>query len=85
MLGFIPKKERKKKQDGLEEVRSRAHVESVALNITVPSLALQNANGLPVSPPCSHRTPMPLLDADLLDPFAFYEEDSDVEESPAQR
>ncbi|NP_001410255.1 INO80 complex subunit Da [Danio rerio] len=85
VLGFIPKKERKKKQDGLEEVRSRAHVESVALNITVPSLALRDTNGLPASPPCSRLTPMPLLDSDLLDPFAFYEEDSDVEESLLQR
>lgn len=84
VLGFIPKKERKKKQDALEEVRSRAHVESVALNITVPSLALRDTNGLdglPPSPPCSRLTPMPLSDSDLLDPFAFYEEDTDGEES----
>ncbi|XP_050975014.1 INO80 complex subunit D isoform X2 [Labeo rohita] len=84
VLGFIPKKERKKKQDALEEVRSRAHVESVALNITVPSLALRDTNGLdglPPSPPCSRLTPMPLSDSDLLDPFAFYEDDTDGEES----
>ncbi|ROL53425.1 INO80 complex subunit D [Anabarilius grahami] len=88
VLGFIPKKERKKKQDALEEVRARAHVESVALNITVPSLALRDSNGLdglPPSPPCSRLTPMHLSDADLLDPFAFYEEDTDGEESVAQK
>uniref|UniRef100_A0A673HKQ5 INO80 complex subunit Da n=1 Tax=Sinocyclocheilus rhinocerous TaxID=307959 RepID=A0A673HKQ5_9TELE len=88
VLGFIPKKERKKKQDALEEVRARAHVESVALNITVPSLALRDTNGLdglPPSPPCSRLTPMPLSDSDILDPFAFYEEDTDGEESVAQK
>ncbi|XP_026074355.1 INO80 complex subunit D-like isoform X1 [Carassius auratus] len=88
VLGFIPKKERKKKQDALEEVRARAHVESVALNITVPSLALRDSNGLdglPPSTPCSRLTPMPLSDSDFLDPFAFYEEDTDGEESVAQK
>uniref|UniRef100_A0A671RVS6 INO80 complex subunit D-like n=1 Tax=Sinocyclocheilus anshuiensis TaxID=1608454 RepID=A0A671RVS6_9TELE len=88
VLGFIPKKERKKKQDALEEVRACAHVESVALNITVPSLALRDTNGLdglPPSPPCSRLTPMPLSDSDILDPFAFYEEDTDREESVVQK
>uniref|UniRef100_A0A671MTR4 KANL2-like probable zinc-finger domain-containing protein n=1 Tax=Sinocyclocheilus anshuiensis TaxID=1608454 RepID=A0A671MTR4_9TELE len=88
VLGFIPKKERKKKQDALEEVRARAHVESVALNITVPSLALRDSNGLdglPPSPPCSRLTPMLLSDSDFLDPFAFYDEDTDGEESVAQK
>ncbi|KAK7153616.1 hypothetical protein R3I94_007111 [Phoxinus phoxinus] len=80
VLGFIPKKERKKKHDALEEVRSRAHVESVALNITVPSLALRDSNGLAPA-----LTPMHLSDTDLLDPFAFYEDDTDGEESAAQK
>ncbi|XP_029967256.1 INO80 complex subunit Da [Salarias fasciatus] len=81
VLGFIPKKERKKKHDALEEMRSRAHLESVALNITVPSLALKASNGLdelPPSPPCSRLLPIP--DGDFLDPFAFYEDDTDAEE-----
>ncbi|XP_034042623.1 INO80 complex subunit D [Thalassophryne amazonica] len=89
VLGFIPKKERKKKHDALEDMRSRPHLESVALNITVPSLALKAPNGLnelPPSPPCSRLLPLP--DGELLlpirqgqqDPFAFYEEDSDGEE-----
>ncbi|XP_049904357.1 INO80 complex subunit D isoform X5 [Epinephelus moara] len=81
VLGFIPKKERKKKHDALEEMRSRAHLESVALNITVPSLALKAPNGLdelPPSPPCSRLLPLP--DGELLDPFAFYEDDTDGEE-----
>ncbi|XP_068184512.1 INO80 complex subunit Da isoform X2 [Antennarius striatus] len=81
VLGFIPKKERKKKHDTVEEMRSRAHLESVALNITVPSLALKSSNGLdelPPSPPCTRLLPLP--DGELLDPFAFYEDDTDVEE-----
>ncbi|KAA8588112.1 hypothetical protein FQN60_001306 [Etheostoma spectabile] len=81
VLGFIPKKERKKKHDALEEMRSRAHLESVALNITVPSLALKTPNGLdelPPSPPCTRLLPLP--DGELLDPFAFYEDDTDGEE-----
>ncbi|XP_068602558.1 INO80 complex subunit D-like [Brachionichthys hirsutus] len=82
VLGFIPKKERKKKHDTLEEMRSRAHLESVALNITVPSLALKSSNGLdelPPSPPRTRRL-LPLPDGELLDPFAFYEDDADGEE-----
>ncbi|KAF7661998.1 hypothetical protein LDENG_00249680 [Lucifuga dentata] len=81
VLGFIPKKERKKKHDALEEMRSRPQLESVALNITVPSLALKASNGLdelPPSPPCTHLLPLP--DGELLDPFAFYEDDTDGEE-----
>ncbi|KAM3861735.1 INO80 complex subunit Da [Diretmus argenteus] len=81
VLGFIPKKERKKKHDALEEMRSRPHLESVALNITVPSLALKVPNGLdelPPSPPCTRLLPLP--DGELLDPFAFYEDDTDGEE-----
>ncbi|XP_054643828.1 INO80 complex subunit D [Dunckerocampus dactyliophorus] len=81
VLGFIPKKERKKKHDALEEMRSRAHLESVALNITVPSLPLKASNGLnelPPSPPCARL--LALSDGELLDPFAFYEGDTDGEE-----
>lgn len=82
VLGFIPKKERKKKHDALEEMRSRAaHLESVALNITVPSLALKAPNGLdelPPSPPLTRLLPLP--DGEGLDPFAFYEDDTDGEE-----
>lgn len=86
VLGFIPKKERKKKHDAFEEMRSRAHLESVALNITVPSLALKAQNGLddlPPSPPCSRLLPLP--DGELLDPFAFYEDDTDGEEVGSPR
>lgn len=87
VLGFIPKKERKKKHDALEEMRSRAaHLESVALNITVPSLVLKAPNGLdelPPSPPCTRLLPLP--DGELLDPFAFYEDDTDGEEVGAPR
>uniref|UniRef100_A0A3B3BG64 INO80 complex subunit Da n=2 Tax=Oryzias melastigma TaxID=30732 RepID=A0A3B3BG64_ORYME len=81
VLGFIPKKERKKKHDALEEMRPRAHLESVALNITVPSLVLKAPNGiedLPPSPPCARLLPLP--DGELLDPFAFYEDDTDGDE-----
>lgn len=86
VLGFIPKKERKKKHDALEEMRSKAHLESVALNITVPSLALKSSNGvdeLPPSPPCTRLLTIP--DGELLDPFAFYEDDTDGEEVGSSR
>ncbi|XP_066542466.1 INO80 complex subunit Da [Hoplias malabaricus] len=79
VLGFIPKKERKKKHDALE---------SVALNITVPSLALKASNGLdglPPSPTYTRLPPLTLPDTDLLDPFAFYEEDTDGGESTVQK
>ncbi|XP_028846244.1 INO80 complex subunit Da isoform X2 [Denticeps clupeoides] len=82
VLGFIPKKERKKKHEALEELRSRPHLESVALNITVPTLALKASNGLDELPPCARLLPLP--DGELLDPFAFCEEDTDGEEA-AQR
>ncbi|XP_051937605.1 INO80 complex subunit D [Hippocampus zosterae] len=80
VLGFIPKKERKKKHDALEEMRSRAHLESVALNITVPSLPLASngLNELPPSPPCTRLLALP--DGEFLDPFTFYEDDTDGEE-----
>lgn len=67
-------------------MRSRAHLESVALNITVPSLALKASNGLdelPPSPPCARLLPLP--DGELLDPFAFYEDDTDGEEMDPSR
>lgn len=79
VLGFIPKKERKKKHDALD---------SVALNITVPSLALKASNGLdglPPSPPCTRLPPLSLSDTQLLDPFAFYEEDVDRVESTTRK
>lgn len=56
VMGVLPKKERKKKQDTIE---------SVALKITVPSLALKAHNGLELLPP----SPPPSLAC--LDPFAF--------------
>lgn len=58
-MGVLPKKERKKRHDSLE---------SLALNITVPSLALKTPNGLdhlPPSPPSS----LPSLLS--LDPFGL--------------
>ncbi|KAL0963874.1 hypothetical protein UPYG_G00314690 [Umbra pygmaea] len=86
VLGFIPKKERKKKHDALDDMRTRPHLESVALNITVPSLALKATNGLvelPPSPPCSRLLPLP--DGEYLDPFAFSEEDTDGEDGPMRK
>ncbi|XP_062389868.1 INO80 complex subunit Da isoform X2 [Sardina pilchardus] len=86
VLGFIPKKERKKKHDALEEMRGRSHLDSVALNITVPSLALKASNGLdelPPSLPCSRLLPLP--DGEHLDPFAFYEEDAEAEEGTLRK
>ncbi|KAK0150756.1 INO80 complex subunit D [Merluccius polli] len=87
VLGFIPKKERKKKHDTLDEMRSRPHLESVALNITLPSLTRKVPNGglddLPASPPCTRL--LPLTDGEVLDPFAFSEEDTDGEETGIPR
>ncbi|KAJ8385376.1 hypothetical protein AAFF_G00189970, partial [Aldrovandia affinis] len=65
VLGFLPKKERRRKQEALEEMWARPHLASVALNITVPSLAL--------------TTPNPLPCAELLDPFAFHEDEMEGE------
>ncbi|XP_026860488.2 INO80 complex subunit D-B [Electrophorus electricus] len=59
VMGILPKKERKKKQDALE---------SVALNITVPSLALKTPNGLERLTPSS---PSPLACLLPLAPYAF--------------
>ncbi|KAJ8282162.1 hypothetical protein COCON_G00046810 [Conger conger] len=86
VLGFIPKKERKKKHDALEEMRSRPHLESVALNITVPSLALKTPNGLderPASPPQPGL--LSLSEVELLDPFAFQEDEADGEEGATRK
>ncbi|XP_061083251.1 INO80 complex subunit D-like isoform X2 [Conger conger] len=89
VLGFLPKKERRRKQEVLEEMRARPHLASVALNITVPSLALTAPNGLDRwrrSPPRPPRpTPGPLPGAELLDPFAFHEEETDGEEGGARQ
>ncbi|KAI4880672.1 hypothetical protein NFI96_013454 [Prochilodus magdalenae] len=59
VMGVLPKKERKKKHDTLD---------SLALNITVPSLALKAPNGLdhlPASSPSSLACLLPL------DPYAY--------------
>ncbi|XP_064167670.1 INO80 complex subunit D-like isoform X1 [Anguilla rostrata] len=89
VLGFLPKKERRRKQEALEEIRARPHLASVALNITVPSLALTTPNGLHHlrrSPPRPPRpAPLPLPGAELLDPFAFHEEETDGEEGGARQ
>ncbi|KAL4635796.1 INO80 complex subunit D-like [Arapaima gigas] len=77
VLGFIPKKERKKKQDVLDEMRSQPHLESVALNIVVPcpSLALKTSNGQLLPP----------SEAELLDPFAVLDEEVDSEDGSLQK
>ncbi|XP_036396114.1 INO80 complex subunit D-like [Megalops cyprinoides] len=86
VLGFIPKKERKKKHDALEDMRPRAHLESVALNITVPSLALRTPNGLDEPPPSPLRPRLlAFSEAELLDPFAFHEEETDGEEGAPRK
>ncbi|CAH2306414.1 Hypothetical predicted protein [Pelobates cultripes] len=80
VLGFIPKKERKKKNDSLEEVKSRHQMETVAFSLTVPSLALKMPNGLDgmtLSPP-SARLPFHYLETDLEDPFMFEEEQEEL-------
>ncbi|XP_075464660.1 INO80 complex subunit D [Ascaphus truei] len=80
VLGFIPKKERKKKNDVLEEVKARHQMETVAFSLTVPTLALKMPNGLDgmsLSPPGA-RLPLHYLETDLEDPFAFEEEEEEL-------
>lgn len=80
VLGFIPKKERKKKNDSVEEVKVRHQMDSMAFSLTVPPLALKMPNGLDgmsLSPPGA-RLPLHYLEAELEDPFAFNEEEDDL-------
>ncbi|XP_029462181.1 INO80 complex subunit D isoform X1 [Rhinatrema bivittatum] len=80
VLGFIPKKERKKKNDPLEEVKARHQMDAMAFSLTVPTLALKVPNGLDglsLSPPGA-RLPLHYLEADLEDPFAFNEEEEEL-------
>ncbi|KAM8933614.1 INO80 complex subunit D isoform 2-T2 [Pelodytes ibericus] len=77
VLGFIPKKERKKKNDALEEVKARHPMETMAFSLTVPTLALKMPNGLDgmnLSPPGA-RLPFHYLETDLEDPFLLEEEE----------
>ncbi|XP_072539806.1 INO80 complex subunit D-B isoform X2 [Salminus brasiliensis] len=60
VMGVLPKKERKKKHDTLD---------SLAINITVPSLALKGPNGLDHLTPSSPSSLACLLP---LDPFVYY-------------
>uniref|UniRef100_H9G8I2 INO80 complex subunit D n=1 Tax=Anolis carolinensis TaxID=28377 RepID=H9G8I2_ANOCA len=80
VLGFLPKKERKKKNDPIEEVKVRHQMDSMAFSLMVPPLALKMPNGLDgmsLSPPGA-RLPLHYLEAELEDPFAFNEEDDDL-------
>ncbi|XP_075036300.1 INO80 complex subunit D [Mixophyes fleayi] len=80
VLGFIPKKERKKKNDALEEVKARHQMETVAFSLTVPTLALKMPNGLDgmtLSPPGA-RLPLHYLETDLDDSFTFEEEEEEL-------
>ncbi|MCJ8729931.1 hypothetical protein PDJAM_G00111670 [Pangasius djambal] len=70
VMGVLPKKERKKKQDTLE---------SLALNITVPSLALKAPNDLDHLLPSSPSSLTRLLP---LDPYAFFRVDKVKKECP---
>ncbi|XP_008058807.1 INO80 complex subunit D [Carlito syrichta] len=87
VLGFIPKKERKKKNDPIEEVKVRHQMDAMAFSLTVPTLALKMPNGLDgmsLSPPGA-RVPLHYLDTELEDPFAFHEEDEDLKRGAAVR
>ncbi|KAK7800780.1 hypothetical protein U0070_002885, partial [Myodes glareolus] len=80
VLGFIPKKERKKKNDPVDEVKVRHQMDAMAFSLTVPTLALKMPNGLDslsLSPPGS-RVPLHYLETEFEDPFAFNEEDDDL-------
>ncbi|XP_072902621.1 INO80 complex subunit D-B isoform X2 [Hemitrygon akajei] len=78
VLGLVPKKERKKKNEQLEDVRSRLHPDvTMAVSLAVPSLALKTANGLdgPTRSPQRPRLSLQYLDRELDDPFAFPDDD----------
>ncbi|XP_068101097.1 INO80 complex subunit D [Hyperolius riggenbachi] len=80
VLGFIPKKERKKKNEALEEVKARTQMETVAFSLTVPTLALKMPNGLDgmtLSPPGA-RLPLHYLETDLDDSFPLEEEEEEL-------
>ncbi|XP_043931794.1 INO80 complex subunit D [Protopterus annectens] len=85
VLGFIPKKERKKKNDQIEDLRTRHQMDSVALSLSMPTLTLKMPNGLDrpaLSPPLA-RLPIHYLEMDLEDPFAFNEEEDDLKKGVA--
>ncbi|XP_012871646.1 PREDICTED: INO80 complex subunit D [Dipodomys ordii] len=87
VLGFIPKKERKKKSDPIDEVKVRHPVDTMAFSLTVPTLALKMPNGLDgmsLSPPGA-RVPLHYLETELEDPFAFNEEDDDLKKGATVR
>uniref|UniRef100_UPI00398F0DBA INO80 complex subunit D-like n=1 Tax=Pristiophorus japonicus TaxID=55135 RepID=UPI00398F0DBA len=78
VLGLVPKKERKKKNEQLEEVRVRPHPDAaMAVSLAVPSLALKAANGLdgPTRSPQRPRLPLHYQERELDDPFAFPDDD----------
>eukprot|EP00062_Callorhinchus_milii_P014672 gi/632964108/ref/XP_007898239.1/ PREDICTED: INO80 complex subunit D [Callorhinchus milii] len=78
VLGLVPKKERKKKNEQLDEVRHRPHLDAaMAVSLAVPSLALKTANGLdvPTLSPQRPRLPLQYLEQELDDPFAFPDDD----------
>lgn len=70
VMGVLPKKERKKKQDTLE---------SLALNITVPSLALKVPNDLDHLLPSSPSSFTHLLP---LDPYTFFKVEKVKKDGP---
>ncbi|XP_060684078.1 INO80 complex subunit D-like [Hemiscyllium ocellatum] len=81
VLGLVPKKERKKKNEQLEEVRPRFHPDAtMAVSLAVPSLALKAANGLdgPTRSPQRPRLTLQYLEHELDDPFAFPDDDDYV-------
>ncbi|XP_025261023.1 INO80 complex subunit D [Theropithecus gelada] len=87
VLGFIPKKERKKKNDPIDEVKVRHQMDTMAFSLTVPTLALKMPNGLDgmsLSPPGA-RVPLHYLETELEDPFAFNEEDDDLKKGATVR
>lgn len=87
VLGFIPKKERKKKNDPIDEVKVRHQMDTMAFSLAVPPLALKMPNGLDgmsLSPPGA-RVPLHYLETELEDPFAFNEEDDDLKKGATVR
>ncbi|XP_078536421.1 INO80 complex subunit D [Lissotriton helveticus] len=87
VLGFIPKKERKKKNDVVEDVKARNQMDALAFSLTVPTLALKMPNGLDglsLSPPGA-RLPLHYLEADLEDPFSLNEDENELKKVTSVR
>ncbi|KAG8432738.1 hypothetical protein GDO86_017107 [Hymenochirus boettgeri] len=85
VLGFIPKKERKKKNDTSEDVKARHQTEAMAFSLTVPTLKMPNGiDGMTLSPPGA-RLPVHYLETDQEDQITFEEEEKELKKGTSVR